>query len=446
VTTLPTARPEDTRARRGAWCWLGLGSLLTLALVVHGPTLGPDSGSYISGQPYRPPLVPLVLAACRSVLGVDLGLRAFVFVQAIIGVASSMWLGTAFVRTLRLPAAFAFLAPAVLFVPQLRAAHGVGSESLAYSAICFASACAVELVAAARPAGRGTAALMGVGAWAALLARGQFLWFGVLATGGGVAWAFMRLRGTRRLKAVGLMLLIPCMAWGVEGGYARLRFGVVRSVPVAGIVALPLMLHVADVHDLARLRGTTRDLVETALDGAQRKGLLSTSVSGLPPGLHFHLCVNGLTAEVLEGYGRTVRHQPGLGEAYRHGNWDSLHALLRPEDWYRLDGLALDAFWQLLPSTAERYARLVWAQVAEYAGYEGALMVALFLAAFLCKGAPGIRGTVMLVCGLWMINLLTVAAVAPPQLRYSFYFDSLVLVGITAAFVALLRGVVWRTV
>jgi NADH:ubiquinone oxidoreductase subunit K len=122
--------------------------------------------------------------------------------------------------------------------------------------------------------------------------------------------------------------------------------------------------------------------------------------------------------------------------------WDDLQDLLPVENWYDLDATTLLASRALLRHSYRRYAVFVLRSCFEHHRYYALLAGILFVLTLVGRGMSSRPRLLLLTAsGLWLANLAVVAAVEIPQMRYTFYFDGILLAAVALALMGVDREV-----
>jgi hypothetical protein len=413
---------------------VALATSLALLLAALGPALTPDSPGYLNGAPYRPPVVYYAAAPWVALLGRGPGLRVFVAFQVLVGFGTAALLASTLQRFLRLGPLAGVVALPILFLPQIQAARAVMSESLAYSAVCVFVSYLLRVLAGSDS--RGDLALLWAGAALAALTRIQFYFLilpALIATGA----ALWRAREwARRLTAAGTVAGVLALAFAMHASYTVPRAGRFERVPFAGLQLFAVALHIAEPEEIAAIpEAQVRHVAERAYAKAGRIGCLASQRERLTPSMHFHICYNPIVEAIMDAFDEETR-----GVRLGRQTWDDLQGLLPVENWYDLDATTLLASRGLLRHSYRRYVAFVLRSCFEHHRYYALLAGTLFALTLIGAGLRSRTRLLLLTAsGLWLVNLAVVASVEIPQMRYTFYFDGLLLAAVVLALMSASR-------
>lgn len=412
---------------------LVLGALFVAFLVVQGPLLVPDSGTYVEAWPTRPPVLPLVLLGGNALVGARAALYLTVVLQSVAAFVSCRVLLVELERVVsHVPTASAigFFA---LLMPQFKAARTIASESLAYSFVClFAAAIAGALVTRAsnRRVWLGVAA-----ACAAYATRAQFIYLVPLALLGAAAVvAFARTSTKSRVVLGAGAIAVLALTLTINATYLRIRSGRPGGVPLSGVQLIALVSHVASRSEVeAANLGKDREFAERVYDRLEANHMLA---SQRDPNVGVSAFLADRYNPILDVVGeefRALQPKPALNSArYLWG--------MTVEQLCELDRTTKRVGLTLLHTSWKRYLRVSVTSIWEWHRYFCIVMLFnLVLAIGTLVRNPRVLPSWLLlaVTGGWLANVCVVALVEPPLYRYTFYYD--------AIFVALLCLLVGRT-
>jgi len=398
-------------------------ALVAVATALKTPVLSPDSSSYIDGSLMRPPLIPLLFVVLRAALG-GAAARGFFVVQTALAIASCVALSRALAKHVGLAQTTTWLIGGVLAIPQLRESTSIASESLAYSFLCFAVACAIPLLWGMRSRRH---LLLLVASCAALVAtRGQFIYLPPLCALATLAFAWREPSWRERARTLAGAACIPVLVLLLQAAHTYPKVHRFARVAVTGLQTMTLTTclatdaEVASIEDPATRAFAERVRADVRADG----GLMEQHGEIAPPfflGDHYNPILSRIYDEYFEG----VAHLPHVAPQDRMG--------VPAPVWVEMDTMTLAASRGIARHAWKRIALFCISSIFLWERYVAILALAMLGAGVLhYRRAPGPARLLLTIAALWWANICLVAALEPPQSRYTFYFDELVVVVVLA--------------
>ena len=394
---------------------VAFGLVWTVALTVLGPVIQPDTASYIADSPFRPPLLPLYLNLLQVLFGPGF-LYAAVAAQAAIGFASSLLLGNRISALARSTEPGRWLVVSILLWPQLENARYILSESLAYSFLCLMVWFSLEpfVLGMRWRAAAGTCLALAL----LLMTRVQFAYM-VLVGALAVVAGLVRLRGGRdRAFILGAAVGAALLVVGTQAAYTTATLGYPSRVAATGPNLLTVLAYVSVPADAHRITDPlARTFMDSLMAELEKKRLLSSQRLGMSVARHFSyttICNHTLIPLYRRMFSRNVDE-------------DAL--------WVSMDKLTTRAAVELLRTGWRRYLHHMAILILQTQRYFGVLAAFLIACGVELARRSSTRGLGILLAGVavcWWLNVISVTAVQYPQLRYTFYFDTLVIAAILA--------------
>lgn len=393
---------------------VALGLVWTVALALLGPQIERDTASYIADSPFRPPLLPLYLDVLHLLFGRGF-LYAAVAGQAALGFASSLLLANRISTLAGSTAPGRWLVSTILLWPQLEHARWILSESLAYSFLCLTVWFSLE------PFVRGMRWRAAAGTCVALalllMTRVQFAPM-VLVGALVVVVGLVRLRSGRdRLLVLGAAVGAALLVVGTQAAYTKATLGYPSRVAATGVQLLTVLAYVSVPADAQHITDpSARMFTDSLMAELKKKRLLSAQRREMSVARHFSYAVI-CNRTLIPLYRRLFS---GTDE----------NAL-----WVSMDKLTTRAAVALLRTGWRRYLHHMAILILQTQRYFGVLAALLVGCGVELARRSSTRGLGVLLAGsavFWWFNVISVTAVQYPQLRYTFYFDTLVIAGILA--------------
>jgi 4-amino-4-deoxy-L-arabinose transferase-like glycosyltransferase len=395
-------------------------AVVAVVALLIPPVLVPDSHSYIAGSLMRPPLIPILFRGLSLCFSDSTSTHLVVALQITLALVSCDLLARILGDRMGLPPALRILIGVVLSIPQWIFARKIVSESLAYSFLLLALLQAIRLLWGERS--RGTLLGMVASCAALVSSRGQFVYLPPLC----LLAVLLFVKGERTWRARATTLAastcVGVCVLGLQAMHTLPKIHHFSRVAVTGVQEMVLTTFLATDAEVTSIPDPEiRVFSAHVRDGARAAGYLADQrgeeVAPLFFGRHYKDILMLIYAEYFE-------HVVGLPHSEDRDGMDADPALL-----VRLDQMTLAASAGVARHAWPRMVSFCLGEIFLWDRYLAILASGLFAVglATLRRGGPLAR-LLLLVATLWWVNMLLVAALEPPQSRYTFYFDELVVV------------------
>jgi hypothetical protein len=413
---VPTIRPFPAFGPR-----LGVAAaVMAVVALLIPPVLVPDSHSYVVGSLMRPPLIPILFRALSVCFSDSMTTHLVVALQIALALVSCTSLAWILGEGMGLPRALRILVGIVLSIPQWIFARWIASESLAYSFLLLAVVSAIRLLWGYRS--RRTLLGMVGSCAAAVSSRGQFVYLAPLCLLAVVLFVQRERTWRARTTTLAASAAVGACVLGLQAMHTFPKVHHFTRVAVTGVQEMILTTFLATDAEVASIPDPEIRVFSAHIrEGARAAGyLVDQRGPDVAPIFFSRHYADILMVIYAEYFGRVV----GLPPSEHTDATDADPTLL-----VRLDQMTLAASAGVARHAWPRMVSFCLGEILLWDRYLAILASGLFAVGLATwrRGGPLSR-LVLVVASLWWVNMLLVAALEPPQNRYTFYFDELVVV------------------
>jgi hypothetical protein len=388
--------------------------------------------TYINGSLIRPPLLPILLGVLGAALPQGAALRVFNGLQAGLALVAAAAVAGALSARLDLRARPRALLFALALFPQLHTVVTISSESFAYSFVCLAFVSVLPLVWGETSIRALVATCIACALASAT--RGQFIYLAPCCVAVTLYLLAREKDSGRRVRILLACAAIPLLTLGLQAAHSVRKTGHFTRVAVTGLQTMTLATLSSEESDLAGIDDPyVQDFAREVRTCAVERKLLPKQSPEIVPAIVVATHYNDILA--------CIYHSFFVEREHLSVPWGGPPENVEPELYVKVDKLTLAATRGIARRAWKRIVIADISQITLWERYPAILAAAFAFVALLgYRRNPPIARLVLLVTGLWWINVLLVVALEPAQGRYTFYFNQLMIVTAVALAWRGLRG------